>query len=71
MDCDLQTKAPHLPSHALCSAVKDATGTSVSTYTTHRRMGIAAMALGLFQLTALAFRQVCLALEVCSRPGKI
>lgn len=38
------------------SAVKDATGTSVSTYTTHRSLGITAMSCGLFQLTALVFR---------------
>lgn len=37
-------------------AVKEATGTSVSAFTTHRRMGISAMTLGLFQLTALVFR---------------
>ncbi len=39
-----------------CSAVQDATGTSVSTFGLHRRLGISAMSLGLFQLTALLFR---------------
>ncbi|KAL4443838.1 hypothetical protein ABPG75_011575 [Micractinium tetrahymenae] len=37
-------------------AVKDATGTSVSIYGLHRRLGISAMSLGLCQLTALVFR---------------
>ena len=49
--------ACRIASPPLGSAVKEATGTSVSTYTTHRRMGIAAMTLGLFQLTALVLRQ--------------
>jgi small-conductance mechanosensitive channel len=40
-------------------AVRQATGTSVSTYTTHRRLGIAAMSMGLFQLLALVLRCVC------------
>ncbi|PSC69354.1 alpha beta-hydrolase isoform B [Micractinium conductrix] len=38
------------------SAVEQATGSSVSSYTVHRRLGISAMSLGLFQLTALLFR---------------
>jgi hypothetical protein len=37
-------------------AVKDATGSSVSAYTTHRNLGIAAMSMGLFQVTALVLR---------------
>ena len=44
------------PLHRLRSAVKDATGTSVSTFGLHRRLGIVAMTLGLAQLTALVFR---------------
>ena len=47
-----------LPARTLapCSAVEQATGSSVSSYTVHRRLGISAMSLGLFQLTALLFR---------------
>lgn len=37
-------------------AVKEATGSSVSIYTVHCRLGISAMILGLAQLTALVFR---------------
>lgn len=37
-------------------AVQQATGTSVSTYTVHRRLGISAMSMGFFQLFALVLR---------------
>lgn len=36
--------------------MKKATGTSVTIYGLHRRLGISAMTLGLFQLTALIYR---------------
>lgn len=54
---------PHAPPAApACSAVNDATGTSVSQLTVHRNLGIAAVSLGLAQATALGLRR--------ARPGR-